>query len=41
MVQGSERWVNITIDGNNVWDDGTMGETKNVDNKYNLDNLPC
>lgn len=40
-VQGSERWVNITIDGNNVWDDGTMGETKNVDNKYNLDNLPC
>ena len=41
VVQGSERWVNITIDGNNVWDDGTMGETKNVDNKYNLDNLPC
>jgi hypothetical protein len=41
VFQGSERWVNITIDGNNVWDDGTMGETKNVDNKYNLDNLPC
>ena len=41
VFQGSELWVNITIDGNNVWDDGTMGETKNVDNKYNLDNLPC
>ena len=41
FVQGSERWVNITIDGNNVWDDGIMGETKNVDNEYDIENLPC
>ena len=41
FVQGSERWVNITVDGNIVWDDGTMGETKNVDNEYNIENLPC
>lgn len=41
VIQGSERWVEISIDGNTVWDAGTLGDKKNTDNEYSLDNLPC
>ena len=41
LVEGSQRYVNIAIDGNTVWDDGTMGDPENKDNKYDIDSLPC
>ena len=41
VVEGSQRYVNIAIDGNTVWDDGTMGDPKNTDNVYDIDNLSC
>ena len=41
VVEGSQRYVNIAIDGNTVWDDGTMGDPENKDNEYDIDNLSC
>ena len=41
IVQGSERWVEISIDGNTVWEDEGNGGMPIIDNEYNLDNLSC
>jgi len=41
VVEGSQRYVNIAIDGNTVWDDGTMGDPENKNNEYDIDNLSC
>lgn len=41
VVEGSQRYVNIAIDGNTVWDDGTMGDPENKDNEYDIDSLSC
>lgn len=39
VVQGSEQWVMVTVDGNVVWDDVT--KELPVDNEYSPDKLTC
>ena len=40
FVQGSERWVEISIDGNTVWEDEREEGGSRI-NEYNQDNLSC